>query len=716
MMENQISQMAMMTNQTQQPEIKEHSLQELNLMYNECESVDNNAFAEMRSNILLVSGDHYAKRNHQILTRIRSSRNIPENQKVRIVMNHIGRITDLYANAIISAAPGVSFAPKTAKELSDIKAAELHEAVWKDAKQRYRLDEVFDDEVDNYITLGEEWAVMKWNPNAGKIKDGTSYIDATSGMPVYVPGEAEGAFEIETPYAFDMLFDAKAKESRAAKYFIQRKLSAVSDLKKMFPEVESKIKEGRDQTFKIFDTVRGEYRADSDEDVTVKEFYFKPSARYPKGYFYMLTTDVILAKGELPFGVFPVVGQMFKKIATHRRGLSIIKRLRPYQIEINRAWSKMAEHQITLGDDKVLLMNGTTVSDGMQRPGIDFVNVTGEAPITIAGRDGSQFLNTALATVEQMYKNVDLAEEETANMQDAFAILYKSASQKKKFRTYIKRHERFLKDFTILYATLAKNYLSDDYVIQAVSRSEAINIPEFKNSLDINTQITVEEQNEDLETKFGKQLSLQQTLQYVGSKLSPEQVGALLRESPFGCSESVTSDLTLKVDTATNVILSLDRGTDLQTSKYVDHDYMIQRLEKRMTEADFLMLPPQTQMLYEQRKAFHTDMKAQNIIELQRVEQGLIPTGGGLVSMDFYVPDPNSPNKLMRAKAPQQAIAWMFGQLDAQKWVLDPMINESQGSHSEIAQKAFPVQQSAAQGPGNPWQANTNPGKTPMAI
>lgn len=693
--------------------MKKHNLEDLRNLYREAESVDQNPLSEMRSFTLLVSGEHYAKRNHTLINRLRASRNIPETQKIRLVMNHIGKITETYNNFISAAAPGVCFRAKSDKALSNVKSAELHESVWKDAKVRYKLDEEFDDSIENLVTLGEEWCILKWNNDAGALKGYQQVQDETGQMvqqPVFT-----GEFEWDFPYAFDMLADAKAKDLNKARFFIQRKVAFVDDLKAQFPEVADKIKEGKDDTFRVFDTVRGDYRDATDKEVTVKEFYFKKCSQYPNGYFYIMTDDVILAEGEIPFGVFPVVFQLFKKLPTYRRGISIVRRLRPFQVEINRAWSKMSEHQITLGDDKVILMNGTQVSEGMQRPGIDFVNATGESPVVIPGRNGSQYLDAALKTIEQMYQIADIDDtDDNTNLQDAFAILYKAASQKKKFKSSIKRHERYLKDVCTLHAELAKKCLPDDFIIQAVSRAEAINIPEFKNASDLHTQVVAEEQSEDLETKFGRQLQVQQTLQYVGSQLEPEMIGALIESTQTGMPKSVTGDLTLKYNTATNVILALDRGENIQTSQYVDHDYMIKRLENRMTEADFGALPPQVQQLYMQRIQMHEQMKSQNLIDLQRLEQGLIPTGGGLCSMDFYVPDPNSPGKLMRAKAPQQAVGWLFQQLDSQKWVLDPMMNNSQGSQAQVANQVTSGQQVAPQNQG-PWQANTGGGNVPMA-
>jgi len=693
--------------------VKKHNLEDLRNLYREAESVDQNPLSEMRSFTLLVSGEHYAKRNHTLINRLRASRNIPETQKIRLVMNHIGKITETYNNFISAAAPGVCFRAKSDKALSNVKSAELHESVWKDAKVRYKLDEEFDDSIENLVTLGEEWCILKWNNDAGALKGYQQVQDETGQMvqqPVFT-----GEFEWDFPYAFDMLADAKAKDLNKARFFIQRKVAFVDDLKAQFPEVADKIKEGKDDTFRVFDTVRGDYRDATDKEVTVKEFYFKKCSQYPNGYFYIMTDDVILAEGEIPFGVFPVVFQLFKKLPTYRRGISIVRRLRPFQVEINRAWSKMSEHQITLGDDKVILMNGTQVSEGMQRPGIDFVNATGESPVVIPGRNGSQYLDAALKTIEQMYQIADIDDtDDNTNLQDAFAILYKAASQKKKFKSSIKRHERYLKDVCTLHAELAKKCLPDDFIIQAVSRAEAINIPEFKNASDLHTQVVAEEQSEDLETKFGRQLQVQQTLQYVGSQLEPEMIGALIESTQTGMPKSVTGDLTLKYNTATNVILALDRGENIQTSQYVDHDYMIKRLENRMTEADFGALPPQVQQLYMQRIQMHEQMKSQNLIDLQRLEQGLIPTGGGLCSMDFYVPDPNSPGKLMRAKAPQQAVGWLFQQLDSQKWVLDPMMNNSQGSQAQVANQVTSGQQVAPQNQG-PWQANTGGGNVPMA-
>jgi hypothetical protein len=87
----------------------------------------------------------------------------------------------------------------------------------------------------------------------------------------------------------------------------------------------------------------------------IKEYYFKPSSVYgPNGYFYITTEHGILFEGEIPFGVYPISYRGFKKIQTSARARSVVKVLRPYQYEINRAASKMVEHQLVHGDDKVI--------------------------------------------------------------------------------------------------------------------------------------------------------------------------------------------------------------------------------------------------------------------------------------------------------------------------------------------------------------------------
>jgi hypothetical protein len=106
--------------------------------------------------------------------------------------------------------------------------------------------------------------------------------------------------------------------------------------------------------------------------------------------------------------------------------------MRPYQAEINRTASKIAEHQITLGDDKLILTNGSKVTSGNSIPGIRTVNVTGKEPTVLEGRDGSQFVPYMESQINELYK-VMMVDEDSEQQQgplDPHALLFRAASQK----------------------------------------------------------------------------------------------------------------------------------------------------------------------------------------------------------------------------------------------------------------------------------------------
>jgi len=71
------------------------SISDLNSMFQKSEDADRELFAEMRSNILLVSGEHYSKKNNRFWNRLRDSRLLNVNQKLRLTKNHTQRITKI---------------------------------------------------------------------------------------------------------------------------------------------------------------------------------------------------------------------------------------------------------------------------------------------------------------------------------------------------------------------------------------------------------------------------------------------------------------------------------------------------------------------------------------------------------------------------------------------------------------------------------------------
>lgn len=661
---------------------------ELNALYQEGQAVDAELFAEMRTNALLVSGLHYTKRGTRFWNRIRNYQKLTGDFKLRLTKNHIQKITKTIANNILTNAPGVMVSPKNPNELADKKAAELSNAVWEDLKIRQNFKDKNHQWVQDFVDLGECICKVSWNNSKGDFLGYEQAVDPDTGDLVYDVNEAgdpvpvaskkpvfSGDLELERIYGFNLLRAPEAKSFDECEWFCYRKMVSVKELKKMFAgdDEESQRKQGyiqesQDDTYIVFDAVEGQY-ASSKGQVMVREWFFRPSPKYPKGYFYITTQAGILHEGELPDGEFPLVVCSWDNIPTTPRGRSIVKQLRPYQVEINRCASKIAETQVTLGDDKLLIQSGSKLTQGGTLPGIRAVGYTGVTPTVMAGRSGDQYVQTMEMNIREMYEIANVSDpfsnpDQKAPKGDAYTMLFAAMRDKKRYSLYAEKYERFIQQVCKKALKLLRFYYDESRIVPVVGRAEMVNISEFKNSRDMHYQIKLEPQTEDMETKMGRTLQFNQILQYAGQNLDQEGLGKLIRHMPYANVEGAFDDLTMDYDNATNDILSLDRGVYRPAKKLDNHEYVVKRLNHRMKQADYEHLPQMIKMLYEKKLAEHEQKLQEQVQAAQQAGAGFIPSGGAGVRMDYYVADGKGGSK--RATVPQEAITWLLEKLAAQ--------------------------------------------------
>lgn len=683
-------------------------LQDLDRLYKDGESSDQELFAEQRSNLLLVAGDHYTRKGSKFWTRIRDNRQLAVEQKLRLTKNHVQKIVKAYVNSITTYSPGVDVVPKNETELQDQKNAELNQAVWQDVKQRHKFKMKVQDYANDYVGIGESAVKIFWDPMAGEflgykaqMKDddtGPELDDEGKMIPTEEP-VFKGDFVYERWYGFNIIRDAGAKSFQESPFLAYRKMIRIQDLKPKImasPNLDeeekenliSKLHQDNDDTYMVFDGTTAGYKIVKDQ-VMLREFYFRPCANYPQGYYYITTKDAILFQDELPFGVWPIAFTGFDEIQTTPRYHSIVKHLRPYQMEVNRSASKIAEHQITLGDDKLLVQNGTKITPGSHLPGVRTVNYTGMAPTILGGRSGEQYLDYMNSQISEMYAVAmiqEAQEEKDLGQMDPYALLFRSLKEKKKYSSYTDKFEQFLADICQITLKLAKKYYTNNHLVPAIGRREFVNIDEFRTSDDLGYHIKLEPQSEDIESKFGKQLTLNHILQYTSGQLKPEDIGKIIRLMPYVNEEQMLGDMTLDYDISTNYLLALDRGQTPKLGKYDNHDYIVKRMTARMRQPDFIMLAPQIQNNYENVKQQHEQMIALVAQQLKQAQSEFIPSGGYQVACDLYVSDPTDPKKLpKRVRIPSESVQWLLKQLDSQGTTQQQLAGQNQGVQAELA-------------------------------
>lgn len=652
---------------------------ELNKLYEESETSHRRLFAEQRSNIKLVAGDHYSKRSESFLKNLRGNDKVSNRQKLRLTKNHINKITKSLKNAILVHAPSVTVTPQNETEVQDRKAAELNQSVWAAIKHKMGYSKRVREFLDDYVDIGELIVELAWDEHEGEILGQQQMVDEFGqpeftelGEPV-VEEVKSGMLKWNRILGFNMLTDPAARSFDEARWVCVRKMSEIKPLVKKYADDEDKtkyIKESSKTTYKIFDNNSGEY-SDSKGMCMIRTYYFRPNYEYPTGHYYITTEFGILEEGPIPLGdkVFPVKKIGYDDLVTSARSQSAIKQLRPYQAEINRAASKMAEHQISLGDDKIITQNGQTLSAGATSHGIKHIKISGPPPTILAGRSGEQYLGYIQSNISEMYSISGIQEEsqeKISNQTDPWALMHRSASQKKRFVIYSTKFEEFLVDLCESSLRYKKAFMRDEELIPVIGRSEIVNIPEFRDTTDLNYQITIEPQSEDIETRMGKQMALTNAIQYAGSQLDKSDVGNILSAMPYLNGAKLTGELTVDHDNAENDILALDRGEYPTAERYENHKYLIRKLVNRMKQPDFKFLDPQVQQNYERKKMEHTQLDAQLEAEKLRATSGFIPEGGYFVSCDFYVQSPSDPTKQKRLRVPSDALDWLVKKLQEQ--------------------------------------------------
>lgn len=709
--------------------IQEMKIEELNKIYDDADQADREIFAEQRSNLQLIEGTHYTKQSSQFQERVRTDKFLTQDQKLRLTKNHIHKIFRHYVNQILTFSPGVAVGPQNETELQDQKDAELNQLVWLDAKQRHRMKEKVRSWCENYIGIGACAVKLFFDPNAGEFKgfepvyeqsdDGLTLTDEQGQM---IPKTDEGGqmqadkskpvfsgdFVFENVFDFNRLIHSGAIEASQAKCEVVRKMVDTADLKSRYQGDDEKLKfivDSKDESFIVFDSTKTSYER-SKNQILVREYYFRPSYECPRGFFFITTSSGILESGELPEGEFPIISAGFDTHPTSRRARSIIKVARPFQAEINRASSAMATHQITIGDDKIIYQSGTKLAPGTLLPGVRGMTYQGSEPKILPGRDGSQYLPYLQAQVAEMYDVLMMEEENMVKENgqlDPYAMLFKSFKQQKKYSMYGEKFNQFLVDLCELYLKLAKVYLSDEQLVNAIGRTEQVNIPEFRNTTKLCYQIKVEEQDETIETKLGKQLTMNHYLQYVGKQLRPEDIGKIMRAMPFGNVEEAFDDLTMNYDNVVNDMLAMERGEYPEPQQYEDHPYIINKLTNRTKKADFKLLAPQIQMLYQKKIQAHEQLEAVRQQQIIQAKNEYIPIGGALVACDMYVEGDDPSKQSKRVRVPFQSLDWLVKQLETQGANQDQLQTMNQGALSQIA-----TQITGAQGQSAPAATQPN--------
>ena len=696
-------------------------IEELNQMHSESKAADREAVAEFRSNILLISGEHFSKRlldGPNLRGRNTTGASSADPYRLRITKNYLHRAHRLYVTSILNQSPSATVSPRNATELQDQKSAELNQSVWQYGKDKYKLKASIREWCSDYAGIGETAVKIFFDPTRGDLKGYESTVDEEGNehvdeMGQTVPDESKpvftGEFVFERIFAQNIFRPVGCQQMKNAHWIGIEKLEDSKLLKAKYKHDKKKLGLITDsnEEFVVFDSTRNGYGRDKNQTLLL-EYYFRPCVQYPKGYYIISTKAGILEEGELPFGIFPIRWCGFDEHPTKPRATSFVKVARPWQAEINRASSQVAMHSITLGEDKILYQAGTKVAQGSLLPGIRGITYNGAPPTVLPGRVGDQYFQYIAIQEQEMNRALmlDILNEDKGLQLDPMAMLFKSMEQGQKFNFYSVKFGEFLVEVCELFLDLAKVYLEGDELIAAIGKSEAINIAEFKATIKLHHTIKVEEQNDTIESKLGKQVAMNHILQFVGTQLEREDIGKMINEMPFGNWEESFSDFTINHKNIKNDFLAIERGEQPSVSENDDSKYVLAQVAKRKKERDFRSLAPNIQEMYSMFEKYHQEKIAAEAIAIKAAQSEYIPVSGAMIGCDMYNPESDPKKTPKRVRVPYQALDWLLQQLEKQGSGMEAMeqMNSAQAA-SAIKQvaggqqggQASPPQQGASQ-------------------
>lgn len=146
---------------------------------------------------------------------------------------------------------------------------------------------------------------------------------------------------------------------------------------------------------------------------------------------------------------------------------------------------------------------------------------------------------------------------------------------------------------------LAQKYMSEEDVIRAAGRKEAINVAEFKGVSQLDFAVKIEPVSGDFDTMFGKLTELEIIAQYFGKDLPLEIKASLIKAFPHMNKEPAIMEMMVDYEGPLNACLALDRGEEFIPSMRDDEVAMLKRLTLRTRESDYRLW----------RQKFNNDMK-----------------------------------------------------------------------------------------------------------
>lgn len=207
----------------------------------------------------------------------------------------------------------------------------------------------------------------------------------------------------------DVIADFTKQDSISDQWKMTRDYENKYDLAEKFPELASRILalpnklEDKRQTLLFPQTFN-----DMTDDVTVFNFYHEPTESLPNGrMFQVLTSDLWLFDGPLPYREIPVYNLAAEKLLGTRFGYTVGYDMLPLQDSYDILHSSIITNQSTFGVQNVIVKKGSGISVENITTGMNFVEANEVDDVKALNLTASPpELFTYLGTLGLMFENL----------------------------------------------------------------------------------------------------------------------------------------------------------------------------------------------------------------------------------------------------------------------------------------------------------------------
>lgn len=438
-----------------------------------------------------------------------------DNSKVRITVNRVKPIVRANLGKLTKNKPIMTVVPATTEQ-EDIDSAKTGDKVLEFLEEELQLQSVDRATLNWGIITSLVFVKPFWNQNKGEPIPGTN--------------ARTGECDIDVVNRFEVQYDRTAKTWQDVKWICHNKLRDVNYVKAMYPEHADEVSEEDDiSENNIYDIQlqslgkKTEFGQKNIKGmVRIKEYWEKPSFKYPKGRRATFTKNGVLlfysedigfgetddTERELPFFPFK-----FIDIPGLVEGQSAVDDLRPLQREYNIARSQLINNKNMLGGPRWLVEENSLTNDEISNEPdaiIEYAqghNMPQQIPAMSISSDIANDINSL---VEEFYfisgqNDVSHGNTNESKVKSGIAIQYLEEQDDTKIGPTVKNWIDCKKRYCRYLLKMVKNKYTEPRTLKIVGKDNQLETMEFTGSDLTSYDVRIQESSMLQESRTAKE-------------------------------------------------------------------------------------------------------------------------------------------------------------------------------------------------------------------